>query len=237
MKKIMIEIRALASGSSGNCYWISDGKTPLLLEAGIPIDRIRKGCGFRLNEIQGCLVSHSHGDHAKSAKKLMEASIDCYMSKECADQIGATGHRLQVISSNFRFIGTWLVQSFPVVHDCEGALGFAISQKSGAGTILYITDTAYVGPRFLGITHLMVEANFDEDIIRENVASGEVDRFVKRRTYGTHLSIQRVEAFLRANDLSQLREVHLLHLSNANSDAEAFKRKVREITGVPVYIA
>jgi len=56
----MIEITPLASGSSGNCYRISDGKTSLLLEAGIPYKQIQKGCGFRLSEIKACLISHEH---------------------------------------------------------------------------------------------------------------------------------------------------------------------------------
>ena len=56
----MVEFAPFASGSSGNCYRITDGRTPLLLECGISIDRIRKGCGFRLSEIKACLISHEH---------------------------------------------------------------------------------------------------------------------------------------------------------------------------------
>lgn len=42
---------------------------------------------------------------------------------------------------------------------------------------------------------------------------------------------------LKANDLSKVREIWLLHLSDGNSDAERFKREVMELTGKPVYIA
>jgi phosphoribosyl 1,2-cyclic phosphodiesterase len=53
-------IKSIASGSSGNCYKISDGKTSLLLECGIPIKKIKLGCDFDLSDILGCLVTHEH---------------------------------------------------------------------------------------------------------------------------------------------------------------------------------
>ena len=56
----MMDIKVLASGSSGNCYYVSDGNSSVLIECGIKIDQIRKGCGFRLSEIKACLISHEH---------------------------------------------------------------------------------------------------------------------------------------------------------------------------------
>ena len=56
----MIEFTPYASGSRGNCYRITDGSTPLLLECGIQYKQIQKGCGFRLSEIRACLISHEH---------------------------------------------------------------------------------------------------------------------------------------------------------------------------------
>lgn len=55
-----MEIKVLASGSSGNCYIISDHETKILIECGVSIDRIKKGCDFRLHEIAACLISHEH---------------------------------------------------------------------------------------------------------------------------------------------------------------------------------
>jgi len=56
----MIEIKALASGSKGNCYLISDNSTNIINECGISIDRIRRGGDFMLGEIKACLISHEH---------------------------------------------------------------------------------------------------------------------------------------------------------------------------------
>lgn len=52
-----IDIKVLASGSGGNCYLIN---SEIMIECGITIDRIRKGSGFKLGEIEACLISHEH---------------------------------------------------------------------------------------------------------------------------------------------------------------------------------
>ena len=78
----MINIKVLASGSKGNCYLIDDGKTKLLLDAGIPFNQIQIGCDFCVSDISGCLISHKHGDHAKAIKDLIKRSINVYGPKD-----------------------------------------------------------------------------------------------------------------------------------------------------------
>ena len=51
------------------------------------------------------------------------------------------------------------------------------------------------------------------------------------------MSIETLLDLLRSNDMSKVRQIYLLHLSDNNSDAEAFKRQVRQETGAEVYIA
>jgi phosphoribosyl 1,2-cyclic phosphodiesterase len=64
-----------------------------------------------------------------------------------------------------------------------------------------------------------------------------VSKALKSRLLKSHFSLENVKQFLRANDLSRVREIWLLHLSDGNSDAERFKREVMELTGKPTYIA
>jgi hypothetical protein len=51
------------------------------------------------------------------------------------------------------------------------------------------------------------------------------------------MNLQTVKGFLQANDLSRVQEIHLLHLSAANSDGVLFKREIQKTTGKPVTIA
>lgn len=60
---------------------------------------------------------------------------------------------------------------------------------------------------------------------------------LKNRLLTSHFSLENVKEFLKANDLSQVREIWLLHLSDGNSDQVRFKREIMELCGKPVYVA
>jgi phosphoribosyl 1,2-cyclic phosphodiesterase len=52
-----------------------------------------------------------------------------------------------------------------------------------------------------------------------------------------HMSIEQTREMLLSNDLSKVREIWLIHLSDSNSDAEAFRDDIQAATGKPVYVA
>ena len=77
----MLDIRTIATGSSGNCYRITDGQSVLMIEAGIRFKQIQQGFDFALSSgLPGALISHEHLDHAKAVRDMMAAGVDCYMS-------------------------------------------------------------------------------------------------------------------------------------------------------------
>ena len=233
----MIEILPLASGSQGNCYRITDGRTPLLLECGIPFREIQKGLHFRVSEVAVCLVSHEHQDHSKAVRDVMKAGIDCYMSQGTAEALGISGHRLHIIKAKQQFrIGTWTILPFETQHDAAEPLGFLLANKTGE-KLLYATDTYYIRYRFRGLTHIAVECNYSMDILRANIEAGLVEPALKKRILKSHFSLEHVKEFLKANDLSKVQEIWLLHLSDGNSDVERFKREIQELTGKMVFIA
>ena len=233
----MIEITSLASGSQGNCYRVSDGSSPLLLECGIPYRDIRRELRFQMSEIAGCLISHEHKDHCLALKDMVKAGIDCYMSVGTARALGVESHRIIYARAKQQFkLHTWTILPFEIEHDAKEPLGFLLSNEKGE-KLLYATDTAYLRYKFPGVTHIMIECNYAEDLLDANIASGAIDPVMKHRLIRTHFSLENVKAFLRANDLSKVKEIWLLHLSDGNSDAQRFKREIQELTGKEVYIA
>jgi phosphoribosyl 1,2-cyclic phosphodiesterase len=231
-----MEIKTLASSSTGNAYILSDGHTSLLLECGIPIDKLKKSCNYRLSGILSCLVTHEHKDHSKASKDVMAAGIDLYCSEGTAEAAELSGHRLHIIKAEQQFkIGSWIIKPFSTQHDAKEPLGFLIA--NGEDKLLFATDTFYLRYKFKGLTHIMLECNYDLQTLDENIATGYVDERRRSRLLRSHMSLQQCKATLQANDLSRMKEIHLIHLSFKNSDAPRFKREIQQITGKRVYIA
>jgi phosphoribosyl 1,2-cyclic phosphodiesterase len=233
----MIEISVLASSSRGNCYRVTDGSSSILLECGISWKAIRQGLLFKTGELVGCLISHSHNDHCKSVQDAMKSSLDCYMSRGTADALGVSGHRVKIIEPLKQFaIGNWRILPFETQHDCEGSVGFLLVNYRDE-KLLFITDSYYCKYKFNGLTHIMIECNHSYDILDQNVANGLLPLAMKNRLIRSHFSLENVKEFLKANDLSRVQEIWLLHLSDGNSDAERFKREIQELTGKMVFVA
>lgn len=232
-----MDIKVLASGSSGNCYRVSDGQTSLLLECGIPIREIKKGLGFRLSEISACLISHNHMDHCKAAEEIIKAGIDVYMSSGTKEALGLSGHRTHTVKGKEQFtIGTFVVLPFGTEHDAEEPLGYLLYSTATGEKLLFATDTYYVRYKFKGLTHIMVECNYITDILYSNIETGRVPAALKDRLLQSHFSLENVKDFLMANDLSKVQEIYLMHLSNDNSDEERVKREIQGLTGKQVII-
>jgi phosphoribosyl 1,2-cyclic phosphodiesterase len=232
----VIEIKALASSSAGNCYRVTDGVTPILLECGIRYKDIQRGFDFKMSEVEACLVTHEHNDHVKSINDVLKAGIDVYASRGTFETLGINHHRIKPVRAKEQFqIGTWTILPFDVQHDVSEPLGFLLVNQLG-GKLLFATDTYYIKYRFSGITHIMVECNYSMDILNENIATGRVSKAMKKRVMKSHFSLDNVKDFLRANDLSKVQEIWLLHLSDNNSHAERFKKEIQELTGKLVFV-
>ena len=232
-----MEIKVLASGSSGNAYTISDGVTTLLLDAGIPLKEIQVGTGFRVRQLAGAFVTHEHKDHSKAMKDLARLGVDIYASKGTLGACGLSGHRFHPVEALKELdVGTFRVLPFDVEHDAAEPLGFLLTSMSTGEKLLYFTDTYFVRYRFQGLTHIMAECNYTENGIRNSIAEGSVPIEFVPRLVKSHMSLEHLLEMLRANDMKTVRQIWLLHLSENNSEAQRMKEEVQRLTGVEVYV-
>ena len=229
-----MQIKTLFTGSTGNLYTVSDGATKILIECGVTIAKIKKALNYKLSNINGCLISHSHADHSKVIKELMQNETECYCLQDVKEALNLNHHRLNIFEFRKQFkIGTFTILPFELIHDVPNA-GFLI--VSGKEKLLYITDTAYCKYYFKDITHFMLEANYDSDMLEENIKRGSIHPSMRKRLLNSHLNIDNAIELLKMNDLSKCREIHLIHLSSANASPEIFSQRVQSLFAIPVYI-
>lgn len=220
-----MKLHVLGSSSSGNCYLFQSEKTGevLAVEAGVEFNKVKKVLDFNLNSIVGCIVSHEHGDHAKCVGDFINACIPCYMSQGTKHALGFSSSYWakgllpfeQVVINGFRVI------PFPVQHDAAEPYGYLIRHEE-CGTVLFATDTYFLKYKFPGLNNVMLECNYSKEILDANFTAGRIDKKRYERTIKSHMSYDNCLLTLQANDLSQVCNILLLHLSDNNSNATEF---------------
>ncbi|MCM1168822.1 MAG: MBL fold metallo-hydrolase [Bacteroides sp.] len=228
----------LGSSSKGNGYLLDDGTECLMIECGVSFAEVKRALDFDISRIVGCVVSHEHGDHARHVARCLEARIPLYVSHGTANGLGL--HRNGLVREMAELgnyaVGGFTVRPFATQHDAAEPFGFLIHHPA-CGTVLFATDTYYLQYTFSGLNNIMIECNYRRDILDGNVKAGYVPAALKFRTERSHMEYRTCVEALDANDLSAVNNIVLIHLSDANSDAAAFARGIREATGKTVHVA
>ena len=218
-----MRFEALASSSSGNAYIVSDNDTRILLECGVSHNKLQKLSGFALSEFQACLVSHEHKDHAKSVQDLISRGMEVYMSQGTAEALETEAATLIEDMEQFN-VGSLDIVPFTTFHDAKEPLGFLIKSRLDGDVLAFATDTVNLRYKFPGLNILAIEANYDKAILERCEKMPEKVRY---RITNSHMEIDTLCDYLRSLDLSQCREIHLLHLSDATSHEGHFINKVK----------
>ena len=229
----MLEVKCYASGSSGNCYTLSNGEATIMLDCGLPFGEIMRRTNYKLPDI--VLVTHEHKDHSKAVFELVRRGAIAYMTVGTARALDLRHNVILMEHGGFSHYGEIGIYAFNTQHDAAEPCGFLIDD--GDDCVLYATDTYYLRYTFRNLTKIMIEANYSKEILQENVKAGIVPPVLMERLTISHFSIENVLKFLKANDLSSVKEIWLCHLSRDNSDPKLFQQMVEEATGKPTFIA
>ncbi len=223
---------SLASGSSGNCYYIGTPDYGVLIDAGIGIRTIIKTLkdkGIDVSKISGILITHDHADHIRTVGCLgNKYNIPVYTTKDVHEGIERSRYVQESLYQQRREIEKGIpfqlrdfqITAFDVPHDSSDNVGFLIEYQQFrfvvATDVGHITDTirTYVSRA----THLVIEANYDEEML----FNGTYPQFLKDRVSGPngHLSNKETAEFLASIYSPDLKYIWLCHLSRDNNHPE-----------------
>lgn len=226
-----MKLHVISSSSAGNCYVLESEASALVIECGASPETMFAQTGIDAGKFVGAIVTHEHGDHAAHVGKYADRAFDVYASRgtlaACRIEKAYRTHALRPMQSVM--IGDFVVRAFDVKHDAAEPLGFVIEHRE-SGKILFATDTHFIRYNFksLRLNHILIEANYSPEELDENIARGALDPTQAARVRTSHLSIGAACDMVKANATAELSTVVLLHLSNANSLADAFAAQMRK---------
>lgn len=243
-----MKLTVIGSRSDGNAYVLQNAGEALLLEAGLPFNKTLEALDYRIDKVVGCLVSHEHQDHANHVAEYLDNGIRVLASQGTTKGMierwipEKVKHAPEVLPYNedgtfaqFVLAG-FTVVPFDTIHSTEEPTGFYIHHAE-IGTMMFATDTCYLPRPFAGLNNLMIEANYDSEILEERYLAGKITERRFNHTLQGHMCIDTTIEALRANDLSRVNNIILLHLSEDNADPKRFQTMVQQATGKTVYVA
>lgn len=229
---------SLVSGSSGNCQFIQNDNTKILVDAGLSGKKIQEGLSsidINPSDIDGILITHEHSDHIKGAGILSRRfDIPIYANEGTWEgmekSIGNISDKnIFIIGNNDFEIGSLGINPFKIHHDCNDPLGFSIFSRNKKASIL--TDTGIVDENIMnairGSDILMVESNHDVDMLKV----GSYPFYLKKRVLGKwgHLSNEDAGKIITETITKEDAIVILGHLSLENNFPELALETVRSI--------
>ena len=223
---------SLASGSSGNCYFLGKTSSGILIDAGIGLRTIKKSLrehGISLQNIMAVLVTHDHADHIRTVGCLGEKlHSPIHATQATHDAINRSHYVQDKLQASRRIIekeSTFSVHGFEVTafevpHDSFDNVGYHI--HFGEHSLTLATDVGRITDRIEHFSRkaqlLVIESNYDQEMLQ----NGSYPSYLKKRiTCGTgHLSNREAADFVVKVYSEQLSDIWLCHLSNDNNHPE-----------------
>jgi phosphoribosyl 1,2-cyclic phosphodiesterase len=243
-----LSVSVLASGSRGNATYLSDGRTAILIDAGlsgVEIQRRMTRKGLDPKKLDAILVTHEHADHIHGVGVLSRRfGLRVYINDATRQASGSALGKLSGIcpfSCGDTFsIGNLAIHPFSISHDAEDPAGFSIScngAKVGVATDLGIV-TGVVKTHLKACDILILEANHDPQMLIDGPYPWPLKQRIRGRS--GHLSNDDTALLLETLQHDRLAHVILAHLSEENNTPEKARQAVMTVlngAGVTLHVA
>ena len=122
-----MNIALFASGSSGNCYLLTEGRAAVLLDTGISLRRIKTGLARRAltpDDLSAVLITHEHSDHVAGLPMLLKyyKNVKVYAPQTVAHALeraaaGLEGRIVPIPVGESVALKNFTLTAFPTMHD------------------------------------------------------------------------------------------------------------------------
>ena len=233
-----MKLYSIASGSSGNCIFVGDEQTGILIDVGISMKKVKEGLeaeNLSLDRIQAIFVTHEHTDHISGlGPVLRRAPIPVYATAGTVHAIWEKGNMKNISPDLFHIIqpqeevglGDMLIRSFSISHDAAEPVCYTV--EAGEKKVGIATDMGNYGDGIIrsleDCNAVLLEANHDINLLQV----GSYPYSLKLRILGDrgHLSNDASARLIKEILHPDLRHIMLGHLSKENNFPELAYRTV-----------
>ena len=217
-----LRICSIASGSKGNCIFVSSERTSLLVDVGVCLKRVGESLGkLGAGSVRDVMLTHSHSDHFRYVPDAVKKGATLHYNRVLRNSVAG---RLETPCEEFCgdiHIGDITVSAFPVSHDVPC---FGYSFYSEGSKVSLVTDLGVMPKSTLesiaDSDAVLIESNYDPEMLRVN---REYPAYLKARIAGNrgHLSngdSAECTAYLASRGV---KHIMLAHLSEQNNTPAA----------------
>lgn len=232
-------VASLASGSSGNSYYVQTDEGAVLIDAGLSgrrvVENIRAAGGDPAL-VRGVVVTHDHSDHVSGAGILQRKhGWRLWMTGGTLAAGGGRLGRVEVETiapgSGLRVAGM-AITLHPTPHDGREPVMVSISRNGAACGIF--TDLGHVfeglRERVEELDFLFLESNYDPDLLAANRRYPHPLK-ARIRGGGGHLANREAAELILALRGDRLKRVVLSHLSQENNRPDLARDCFTDVMG------
>lgn len=229
----IMRVCALASGSSGNCFYVENevnGKNNgFLIDAGISCKKIGErlyDIGRKEENVKAILITHEHSDHIKGIDVFTRKfNVPVFATKATFDSrfIMKDKHLMNPIKNNETIKLAGLnVTAFPKSHLCADPISFSIHDSKKNKVLSIVTDVGHACQKINDVVadsdFLCFESNYDENMLDNGSYPWSTKKWIKSDQ--GHLSNTQSAVCIIENARKKLKHVMLSHISQNNNTAE-----------------
>lgn len=190
----MTEFCSLFSSSSGNCTYIGNRESGILVDIGISAKRAETALldiGINPSKIRGIFVTHEHTDHISGIKSFAgKYGINVYASRGTLEgmndaNIFSGKFEAYIMPESGYEVGGIFVRPFKTPHDSRESCGYSILMPDGK-RISVATDIGKMTDNIMnsvsGSDLILLESNHDIGMLQ----NGPYPYFLKKRILSDH---------------------------------------------------